>query len=259
MEFAQKLLLVVPTPLLCMLVVLVAVLLSIIGLWLVWRFIPRQLLKTHNDLTDPMFEAVSLAYTVLLAFVVVVAWQNFDKAGEHAVKEANCIVDLHRNAAAFENPFKDELQSRLESYTSIVINEEWQSLARGVESANAHAALRKVWELYENYEPKTNKEKAFFAQSLTKLDQLSEMRRLRIIDSRSGIHPLLWFILIIGAVITVAFTFFFGSDKFIVHVIMASTLSAIIALILFTILSFDFPFTGSVRIEPSVFQEIADF
>jgi hypothetical protein len=85
------------------------------------------------------------------------------------------------------------------------------------------------------------------------------MRRLRIIDSRSGIHPFLWFVLVVGAVITIIFTFFFGSDKFIVHVIMASTLSAIIALILFTILLFDFPFTGSVRIGPEVFQQAIGF
>jgi len=259
MEFAQKILLVIPMPLLSILVVLAAIALSIIGLGAVWRFIPRQILKTHNDLTDPMFEAVSLAYTVLLAFVVVVGWQNFDKAEFHAENESNCLGDLYRSAVAFEKPFRDELRPLLEDYARIVVNEEWKLLAKGEESVRASDTLKKVWELYANYEPKTEKEKAFFSESLRKLDELREMRRLRIIDSRSGIHPLLWLVLIIGAIITIAFTFFFGSDKFIVHAIMASTLAAIIALILLTILSFDFPFTGSVRIEPEMFQQSINF
>jgi hypothetical protein len=240
-------------------VVLAAIALSILGLWIVWQFVPRHILKTHNELTDAMLEVISLAYTVLLAFVAVISWQNFDAAKFHAEKEANCLVGLHRSAAAFEKPFRDELRPLLEDYAHIVINEEWQLLSKGEESAKASAALRKVWGLYANYEPKTEKEKAFFAESLSKLDDLREMRRLRIIDSRSGIHPLLWIILIIGAVVTVSFTFFFGSDKFIVHAIMASALAVIIALILFTILSFDFPFTGSMRLEPEIFQQAANF
>ena len=85
------------------------------------------------------------------------------------------------------------------------------------------------------------------------------MRRLRIIDSRTGVHPVLWFVLVAGAVMTISFTFLFGSNNFINHAIMASVLSVIIALILLTILSFDFPFTGSVRVEPEAFQQVVSY
>ena len=141
----------------------------------------------------------------------------------------------------------------------VVINEEWTSLGRGEESVKARAILRNIWTLYTGYEPKTEKEKIFLAESIRKLDDLREMRRLRIIDSRTGVHPVLWFVLIVGAIMTISFTFFFGSDKFINHAITASILSVIIALILLTILSFGFPFTGSVRIEPETFQQVISY
>jgi hypothetical protein len=217
------------------------------------------MLKAHNDLTGAIFEAIAMAYTVLLAFVVVISWQNFDKAEAHTETEANCLVDLYRSSAAFGQPFENESRALIKEYVNVVINEEWASLARGEESAKASGILRNIWTLYTNYEPKTKKEEMFFAESIRKLDDLRETRRSRIIDSRTGVHPVLWFVLVVGGITTISFTFFFGSDKFITHAIMASVLSVIVALILLTIISFDFPFTGSVCIEPKMFQQVISF
>jgi hypothetical protein len=115
--------------------------------------------------------------------------------------------------------------------------------------------LRNLWTLYTSYEPKTDKEKIFFAESVRKLNDLREMRRLRIIDSRTGVHPVLWFVLVVGAIMTVGFSFFLGSDNLISHALMTSIFGVIIALILLTILSFEFPFTGDVRVDPETFQQ----
>ena len=255
----QKVLLHVPVVTLGVAMVFSAVALSIIGLLIVWRFVPRQLFKAHNDMAAAIFQAIAMSYTVLLAFVVVISWQNFDKAILCTETEANCLVDLYRSSAALGQPFEGEVRSLIKEYVNVVINEEWALLARGEESAKARMVLRDMWKLYTGYEPKTETEKIFFAESVRKLDDLREMRRLRIIDSRTGIHPVLWFVLVVGAITTVSFTFFFGSDKFITHAIMASILGVLIALILLTILSFDFPFTGSVRIEPKMFQQVIGF
>lgn len=256
MSFIQKILLYIPLIPLGLIMVFLAAALSVGGLRLVWRFVPRNMLKAHNDLTNAIFQAVALAYTVLLAFVVVVAWQNYDKAVSHTETEANCLVDLFRSAGAFEKKFEGEARSIIKEYVKTVIHEEWKSLASGEESEKARAALRDMWMLYLGYEPKSDKENIFYAESINKLDDLREMRRLRIIDSRTGIHPVLWFVLIAGALTTIGFTFFFGSDKFINHAIMAAILGVVIALILLTILSFSFPFTGSGRIEPKMFMQV---
>lgn len=255
MPFIQTILFYVPVILLGAIMVFLAVAFSIIGLWIVWRFVPRQTFKSDNHVTGAIFEAIALAYTVLLAFVVVISWQNFDKAKEHVVTEANCLVSLYRDSAAFAKPFESDVRSLIKEYVDIVINEEWTSLGRGEESVKAKNILRNLWALYTSYEPKTDKEKIFFAESVRKLNDLREMRRLRIIDSRAGVHPVLWFILIVGAITTIGFAFFFGMDKFINHAVMVSALSVLIALILLTILSFEFPFTGDVRIEPEIFQQ----
>lgn len=259
MPFTQKLLLMIPTVPMGILIVILALALTCSGLLLVRKLVPKHVLKSHYELANAVFNAIALAYTVLLAFVVVVAWQNFNETKTDVETEANCVVDLYRDSAAFPPVFQGQVQGILKHYVNTVVGEEWPMLARGQESETARAALRKAWSLYTAFEPKTEKEKIFLAEAAGKLNELREARRLRIIDSRAGIHGALWFILIVGGFTTISFTFFFGADSFATHLAMASSLAIVIALILYTILLFDFPFTGDVRIGPEIFQQIINF
>ena len=134
MPLIQKILLYIHILPLGLILILLAVALSVGGLSLVWRFLPRQMLKSHNDMTGAIFQAIAMAYTVLLAFVVVIAWQNFDKAQAHTETEANCLVDLYRSSMAFGQPFEGSVKSLIRDYVSVVINEEWILLGRGEES-----------------------------------------------------------------------------------------------------------------------------
>ncbi len=259
MPLGQKLLWNIPVIPLGILIVLGAVVLAVAGLVLARRCMPARLLKTHNELTGAIFNALTTSYAVLLAFVVVVSWQNFDEAKVYVETEANCVVDLERNSMAFPQDFRETLRLILKKYADTVVNEEWKMLAHGQESMQARELLRKVWSLYNGYEPETEKEKIFYAESISKLNDLREMRRLRILESGTGLHPVLWFILIVGGITTVSFTFFFGADSLGAHVVMASTLAVIISLILFTILLFDYPFTGTAHISPQIFQRVIHF
>jgi hypothetical protein len=200
-----------------------------------------------------------MTYAVLLAFVVVIAWQSFDKSDSNVQKEANSIMDIYRDSTAFPKTFRDEIRPLIKEYTDAVINEEWQMLARGEQSQRAHELLKKIWVMYSSYEPNTENEKIFFAESVHKLNEAGELRRLRIMDSRTGIHPILWFVLIVGGITTIIFTFFFGTENLTAQVMMAAMLAMVIALILFTVLLLDFPFTGGLNITSDAFKQIAHF
>ncbi len=256
MSLAQQLLLKVPVLPLGLLISLVAGLSALVFLVLVWRFAPREIWKRHNDVTNAIFQAIAMAYTVLLAFVVVISWQNYDKARDHIEREANSLVDLYVNAGGLAPAFQDSFDTLIRDYVNRVIDEEWKLLARSQESVKAREALAKLWDLYRSYEPVTEKEKAFFADSIVRLTDVREARRLRIVDSKSSVHPLLWFLLIIGGILTMGFSLILGADSFHLHLLMTSLLAIFIALILFMILMFDYPFTGSFGIGPDAYRRV---
>lgn len=256
MQLTQKLLLNIPSPLLGILIIGSAVFLSIVGLVIVRRYIPHHKQKVHNDVAGAIFNIMGLAYTVLLAFVVVIVWENFDRAKANVEKEADCLSDIYKDSECFSQEFKNALDPLISEYVDAVINDEWKSLERGEGSRRVQDIMKKIVFLYSNYSPRTVTEQIFFEESVRKLNNLSEFRRQRIMDSRQGVHPLLWFVLLVGGSLIICFTFFFGSENLGAHILMASLLAAIISLILLTILFFDFPFTGDVNISPKAFKEV---
>jgi FtsH-binding integral membrane protein len=75
-------------------------------------------------------------------------------------------------------------------------------------------------------------------------------------DSQNGLPGLLWAVLIAGALATISFTFLFETENPKGQVVMVALFSALVALILLTILLMDFPFTGDITVTSAPFQQI---
>jgi hypothetical protein len=234
---------------------LAAVVLSLIGTLLVHRFIPQHKLKSHNDITGPIFSTLGVIYAVLLGFVVVAIWQKFDRVRVNTEMEVNCLVNLYMDAEPFEKSFGQQVRSKIATYTREIIKE-WDMLAMGKVSPEAHKAAEKLFLLYSSYSPQTETEKIFFDKSVDKINELLDLRVLRLIESHTGLHQLLWFALIIGGLITILFTIFFGSESLRVKLLMSTLLAISIALVLFTTLEFSYPFTGTGRVSSESFRQL---
>jgi len=253
MPFIQILLVHIPAWLFCLLMIVVYVTISITSLLIIRKYYPHQKCKLHNDIAGFIFATLGVIYAVLLAFIVVITWQDFDKAQDVTVHEANYIAALYRDSTPFPAEFRAELKSELTNYVKNIINEEWQMMAKGQRSASVQKIQAELWELYSGFQPKNETQKIFLAESVKKLNQAAEMRRQRIVYASTGINPLLYFVLISGSFITIAFTMLFGTENIIPHLIMTSLLAAMIAISLFTVMAMDYPFTGDISIKPDVF------
>lgn len=256
MHLAQQILIWIPTVVLGFIMVVGGVLVAVLGLVTARRFIPHHKLKTHNDVTGPIFGAMGTVYAVLLAFVLIVVWENFDKSKANVQNEANCLSDLYRDAESFLPSFKQDVRALLNEYANAVVNDEWKAMVRGESSPRVEEAVKKMFLLYSSYLPRNSTEQAFFEESVGKLNQLDDFRTMRLMDSRSGINFLLWFVLTGGGVVVIVFTFFFGVENFKTQLVTTVLLTVLIFLFLFTILSMDYPFTGDISISPAAFKQI---
>ncbi|MDD5594320.1 MAG: DUF4239 domain-containing protein, partial [Candidatus Margulisbacteria bacterium] len=241
------------TPVLGLVIVAAYVGFSVLGLFIIRAFFPPHKFKLHNDVAGSIFATLGVIYAVLLAFMVIVTWQNYDEANKNAAREANYLADLYRDSTPLPAAFRSELKTDLKNYVDSIINDEWPIMARGERSAKVQAAQGKLWSLYGGFLPKNETAKVFFAESVKKLNEACETRRQRLLDATSGIHPILYFVLIFGGLLTVAYMLLFGSENFGPQLIMTSMLAALIALTLFTIVALDYPFTGDISIKPDVF------
>jgi hypothetical protein len=81
---------------------------------------------------------------------------------------------------------------------------------------------------------------------MTQYESLITQRHLRLFEASSGVHPLLWILLVSGAIATIGFTHFFGIENAWAHAAMIAALSFVIAATHFVIVQVNDPFAGAV-------------
>jgi Protein of unknown function (DUF4239) len=120
------------------------------------------------------------------------------------------------------------------------------------------------WDLIEDmratlqgFKPQTGPELELYGEGLDQIDRLGDARRMRLVAAEEGMPGVLWAVLVFGAVV-VGFTYLFGLQNTWAHRLMVLSLTAVIALVLFTIGAMEYPFSGGARIGPGAFELILE-
>ena len=75
---------------------------------------------------------------------------------------------------------------------------------------------------------------------------------------RPLVPDVIWIALFMGALLTVGFTLFFGSENLLAQVSMTGVLSLLVTLGRVVIISVDHPFTGPVYIHPDALATVLE-
>ena len=232
------------------------VLVAVAGLLLVQRLVPPERREKHNDVAGFIYAVLGVAYAVLLAFVAIAVWQDYETAQTNVQNEAHELAGVYFLATQLPKPERTRLQDLVQTYARVVVVEEWPLMEQGQTSARADSLVRQLrLELLE-FDPNTEGEQVLYERGLTDLHDLDDARRSRLLEVRESIPSLLWVVLVVGGVITVSFTYLFGLKSNVAHALMVAALTLLICAILFTIGEFDYPFSGVVEIRPEAFREV---
>lgn len=241
-----------------LLAVLVTVGFSVLGLALVRRFVSQARLQSANDVSAQLFTLAGVLYAVLVAFVVVVVWQNFDQAQTSTGSEATAISDLLRDSEAFPPDARSQVQQSLVAYTKDVVDVEFPRMRRGepIEQQSAH--LTQIWQSYLRVQPATQSEIAFYKESISRLDDLGSARKLRISTSQSEIPGELWVLLIGGGLVTLVFSYMFGTDDLLVHAGGIALSAALLAFVLYMAYALEHPFVGVISVQSEAYLPVLE-
>jgi hypothetical protein len=231
-----------------------SVALSVILLQAFRRVMPRLLTTEDHQIAGHFLGAVAGFYGVLLAFVVVIAWGQFQDAKIIVTREANQAGDLFRLTRFFPEPAQSNMRASVIAYDQVVVTKEWPEMAARGESKEAWTALDNIWNVYGSFQPQAPPQALAYELSLARLTDLSDARRLRLLASREKVPGVLWGVLIMGGVISIFFTYLFRLQHVLAQVLMTASLAGLIAFILFLVMEFDAPFSGAVRVKPEVFE-----
>jgi hypothetical protein len=243
-----------PLWVLCLLALLLTAL-AMGGPYLVRRHVDLERLTTNNEVAGFKFATLGVLYAVLLAFAVIVVWEKFDKAEATVAAEAGAAATIHRLALGM-GARGAPVQARLNDYLGTAATQDWPEMEHGRTSEAGTDALTRLYLAAMAYQAEDAHSLAIEQELLRQLALLTDARRDRLVMAAGAVPGVLWLVLFTGAVLTISFTFFFGTVNLRNQALMTGALALLIFSVLVIVISIDLPFAGSTHITPEALLEV---
>lgn len=212
-------------------------------------------LSSNNEVAGFKFAVVGVIYAVLLAFAVIVVWERYNEAEMAVVQEAGAATTLYRLAAG-PQPEAVATRAALANYLRAALQYDWPMMAKEQHSAEANQALNELYAAALRLAHAGSLESAAQIAMFTQLDAMTQARRTRVHLALGIVPVVLWEALVLGGVLTVVFTFFFGTANLKAQVTMTAILALIVFMGLFVIIAIDHPFTGPVHVDGVALERV---
>jgi hypothetical protein len=228
---------------------------AVVGHIVTRRIVPYSDLAKHNDVTGFVLAIVGVVYAVLLAFVVIIAWQAFNTADGIAGEEVSAASDLYRLAETFKEPNRGVLRREIVHYAALVQHEEWTAMRTGLESDSARKSAERIEDLTVSMVDGDSVNRTAVDESfMTIVRSLLDARRARLNQNGQGIPDALWDGLFLGAILTIGFTYLFGVENFRIQLMMTGLLAALIGVMFSMIVALNYPYRGAGKVSPEIWQ-----
>jgi hypothetical protein len=241
-----------------LLLVVVPTLIILCGPVVVRRFVPVDVLIVNNEVAGFKFAVLGVVYAVLLGLAVVSVWEKFSDAEGAATREAASLVAMYRLSGGLEPTLQATLRPALSDYARSVIADDWPAMGQARSSRKTFEALNRLYATTLAPAASDSHDAILFNALLTQLNALTEARRDRLILASGIVPSVIWLVLVIGAVVTLTFTFFFALRNLRVQLLMTAMLSVVIFLALYVALEIDYPFAGPVSVAPEGMRLVLD-
>ncbi|HSY12904.1 MAG TPA: hypothetical protein VK976_12000 [Verrucomicrobiae bacterium] len=221
---------------------------SLLFMWALNHFWPRESRKEHNDQIGWQLTALGTTYAVILGFMLFAVWSEFQSADLNADLEADALVNVYRVAEGLPEPQRTQLQNLARNYAEVVINAEWNEMASGKVPNGSRDVDRQMWATVMSIKSASPAELNAADHALTQLGSLTQFNRTRIMQSTDRLPAVLWSVLIVGGILSVASSCLFGSANEVLHSLQVFAFSLLIALGLVAIAAINRPFQGTVHV-----------
>lgn len=227
--------------------------LAVGGMLLVRRLVGVETLRSFNEVAGNSFQVVGTFYAVLLGLIVVDAMTGMSDLRGVIEQEANAVADVYILSRGLPEAEQKKIQELTAGYVDTVIDEEWDAMRHGKVSAKAIVQMNELWNTIIDFKPTADDQKDIRQMCLERVSELGDSRRARLIFGSQGVSPELWTVLVVGGLLTLGFSYFLGLSSVIGQTLMTVVIASTLALNVYLVFLFGYPFSGAYRIEPEGF------
>jgi hypothetical protein len=228
--------------------------LAVTAMLLVRRNAPEGSRFRDGDRASGVFGVLATGFSVLLGFVVFLAFESYDQSRSGAETEALVVSQQVETAQFLPAPAARTLTGELVCYGRSVISIEWPRAEAGVQGDAINPWGVRLFQTFKTVQPKTPSEEAAYGKWI---DQTADREAARIdrIHGAVGVIPApLWVVLfLISAVVFVFMLFFADSGEgAATQAVLMGSVAIVVASMLLLIAFLNTPFqegVGGVRPE----------
>jgi hypothetical protein len=229
----------------------IASLLFMVGLNLVWPWEGR---RSHNDLIGWQLSVLGTTYAVILGFMLYTVWTNFGAADLNTDLEANALVNVYSLAEGLSEPQRSKMQELSRAYADAALQQDWPQMLAAHVPDNTLLINHQMWQTLMAIRAATPVELTAEDHALYELSALTEHRRIRMLQSASSLPGVLWWVLLVGGVLTIASGCMFGSQSVRLHGLQVLAFALLISLCLVAIADINRPFQGMIHVSDYAFR-----
>ena len=228
-------------------IVIGAAVLSVALLWAARRGPWNERFAVEVTEHSKAFDFMGTAFAVLLAFVVIQAYDSYNEAKSGAEEEAEAVLQLSRTVEAFAPQEHERLEGLLVCYGRAVIHHGWSTMQKDEEgSPVVNEWGTRFREETVGVEIRSYIQRANYRQLLVEQDVRIDGRRTRLAEAIRTVPTPMWLVLLLGAGLTIGWVVLGANRRgsFLVQASVVASVTAMVTAALLLVWFFDHPFAG---------------
>jgi hypothetical protein len=234
------------------LVIAAATAVAVAAMLLVRRNAPEGSYFSDGDRASGVFGVLATGFSVLLGFIVFLAFTSYDASRAGAEAEALTVAQQVETAQFFPSAVAAELTGQLVCYARSVAHDEWPRMEDGSLGEAINPWGVELFHTVQGVQPQGPREEAAYGKWLDQTSDREQARNDRIHGAAGVIPTPLWVLLFFISAVIFAFVLFFAdsSERAKVQAMLMGSVASVIVAMLLLLHFLDNPFApgvGSLR------------
>jgi hypothetical protein len=232
------------------LVVIVVAAITVAAMLLVRRRAPEGSYFTNGDRASGVFGVLATGFSVLLGFIIFLAFQSYDDARIGAETEATIVAQQIQTAQFLPPDTAKELSGELVCYGRSVAGAEWDALNAGTLGDEINPWGAEMFRTIAKVDPKTAVEQSAYDRWMDQTLDRQQARNERV-HPAAGIIPLALF-LICGVIFGYMLFFADRAEGAVTQAVLMGSVTVVITLLMLLVVFFNHPHGSGVgRLQPT--------
>jgi hypothetical protein len=238
-------------------VVIVVTAMTVTSMLLVRRRAPEGSYFSDGDRASGVFGVLATGFSVLLGFIIFLAFSSYDASRSGAATEATIVAQQIQTAQFLPSPAAEELTGELTCYARSVTGSEWDAMAAGTLGDSINPWGAEMFRTISTVNPRAAIEQSAYDRWM---DQTSAREGARVdrVHGAEGIIPSpLWMVLFVISGVIFIYMLFFADrgEGAVTQALLMGSVTVVIALLLMLLRFFDHPHGDGVgRLEPTAME-----